>query len=115
MAYYTDKQLAEAINKHGINEADAALGQPAARRYNPTKSLRPQRRTKDMERKQARKTREDTYKAKDEMWAKEDARVNRKPKPKTKAKAKKHTTVTKRVTKPIQMKTVINTNNRRGR
>ena len=112
MAYYTDKQLAKVIHDHGINETDAARGKPAARRYNPTKSVRPQRRTKEMERKQARKEREELYKAKDEMWAKADARANRKPKPKTKVKAKKHTTVTKRVTKPIQMKTV---NNRKGR
>ena len=126
MARYTNKQLAKVINDHGIDEADAALGRPVEPTYNPKKSLRPRLRTKEMEKRQARKTKLDLYKAKDEMWAAEAKRVqaNSKAKPtykkKTTVKAnptskpkyKKKATVAKRSTQPIQMKTV---NNKRGR
>ena len=112
MAYYTDTQLAKAINDHGINETDAARGKPPATRYNPKKSLRPKLRTKQMEKRQAKRTKQDTYNAKDEMWAAEAKRVKANSKAKPKANSKNRTTVNKRSTKPIQMKTV---NNKRGR
>ena len=110
MARYTNNQLAKVINDHGIDEADAALGKPTEPTYNPKKSLRPRLRTKEMEKRQARKTKLDLYKAKDEMWAAEAKRV--KANSKAKPKYKKKTTVTKKATQPIQMKTV---NNKRGR
>ena len=112
MAYYTDTQLAKAINDHGINETDAARGKPPATRYNPKKSLRPKLRTKAMEKRQAKRTKQDTYNAKDEMWAAEAKRVQANSKAKPKANSRNRTTVNKRSTKPIQMKTV---NNKRGR
>ena len=138
MARYTNNQLAKVINDHGIDEYDASLGKPTEPRYNPKKSLRPRLRTKEMEKRQARKTKLDLYKTKDEMWAAEDARLKAnskykkkttvtaspasKPKykkkptvkanPKSKPTYKKKPTVVRRSTQPNQMKTV---NNKRGR
>jgi len=103
MGYYTNKQLAKVIDQHGIDETDAARGRPKRKTYNPSSSVRPKMRTKDMERKQAAKTKSEFYTAKDAMVAAEDKKYRNSL---IKGKKKKSASTVKKGTQPIQMKTV---------